>query len=252
MRNPAAVRPWQHVLDPLAGYLRLAEALWRCARVGRRLQLRPAHRRGGERGHGRRAGARRHGAGVWRAASEANAPHEAGRLALEVARARALLGVAPRWPLDEAVRRTMRWYRQRADGAAARALCEADLDAYESRRGRRAMSRLQIEDTPLAGLKRVRRARLGDARGFLARLFCADELRAAGWSAPLAQVNHTRTLQRGSVRGLHFQRAPHAEKKLVQCLRGEVWDVALDLRRGSPTFLQWHAETLSGENGAPC
>jgi dTDP-4-dehydrorhamnose 3,5-epimerase len=111
------------------------------------------------------------------------------------------------------------------------------------------MSRLQIEDTPLAGLKRVRRARLGDARGFLARLFCADELRDAGWSVPLAQVNHTRTLQRGSVRGLHFQHAPHAEKKLVQCLRGEVWDVALDLRRGSPTFLQWHAETLSGENG---
>jgi dTDP-4-dehydrorhamnose 3,5-epimerase len=111
------------------------------------------------------------------------------------------------------------------------------------------MRRLVVEDTPLAGLKRVRRTRLGDPRGFLARLFCADELAEADWHAPVAQVNHTRTSQRASVRGLHFQRAPHAEKKLVHCLRGEVWDVAVDLRRDSPTFLQWHAETLSGENG---
>jgi dTDP-4-dehydrorhamnose 3,5-epimerase len=111
------------------------------------------------------------------------------------------------------------------------------------------VSRLQIEDTPLAGLKRVRRMPLGDARGFLVRLFCADELKGAGWSAPLAQVNQTRTLQRGSVRGLHFQHPPHAEKKLVHCLRGEVFDVAVDLRRGSPTFLRWHGERLSGDNG---
>ena len=111
------------------------------------------------------------------------------------------------------------------------------------------MRRLVVEDTPLAGLKRVRRDRLGDSRGFLARLFCADELAEAGWTTPVAQVNHTRTRQRGSVRGLHFQRPPHAEKKLVHCLRGEVCDVAIDLRRGSPTFLRWHAETLSDENG---
>ena len=111
------------------------------------------------------------------------------------------------------------------------------------------MSRLQIEDTPHAGLKRVRRLPLGDARGFLVRLFCADELKDAGWSAPLAQVNQTRTFARGSVRGLHFQTPPHAEMKLVHCLRGEVWDVAVDLRRGSPTFLRWHGERLSGDNG---
>ena len=111
------------------------------------------------------------------------------------------------------------------------------------------MSRLVVEDTPLAGLKRVRRNRLGDSRGFLARLFCADELAEAGWTQPVAQVNHTRTRQRGSVRGLHFQTPPHAEMKLVHCLRGEVWDVAVDLRRGSPTFLRWHAEALSDENG---
>jgi dTDP-4-dehydrorhamnose 3,5-epimerase len=111
------------------------------------------------------------------------------------------------------------------------------------------VNRLEVEDTPIAGLKRVRRSRLGDARGFLARLFCADELRDAGWNAPLAQVNHTRTAQRGSVRGLHFQHPPRAEKKLVHCLRGEVFDVAVDLRLGSPTFLRWHGERLSAENG---
>ena len=111
------------------------------------------------------------------------------------------------------------------------------------------MSRLQIEDTPLAGLKRVRRQPLGDARGFLVRLFCADELREAGWTRPIAQVNQTRTGARGSVRGLHYQRPPHAESKLVHCLRGEVFDVAVDLRRGSPTFLRWHGERLSGDNG---
>jgi dTDP-4-dehydrorhamnose 3,5-epimerase len=111
------------------------------------------------------------------------------------------------------------------------------------------VNRLEVEDTALAGLKRVQRLRLGDQRGFLARLFCADELRDAGWNAPVAQINHTRTADRGSVRGLHFQRPPRAEKKLVHCLRGEVWDVAVDLRRGSPTFLCWHAEALSDENG---
>ena len=109
--------------------------------------------------------------------------------------------------------------------------------------------RLVVEDTPLAGLMRVRRQPIGDARGFLVRLFCADELRDAGWRAAVAQVNQTRTRERGSVRGMHYQRPPHAEMKLVQCLRGEVFDVAVDLRRGSPTFLRWHAERLSDDNG---
>jgi dTDP-4-dehydrorhamnose 3,5-epimerase len=99
-------------------------------------------------------------------------------------------------------------------------------------------------------VRSVRRQRLGDARGFLSRVFCADELRQAGWSQPIAQINHTCTARRGTVRGLHFQHPPHAEMKLVSCLRGEVWDLAVDLRAGSPTFLQWHAERLSADNGA--
>lgn len=111
------------------------------------------------------------------------------------------------------------------------------------------MSRFTVNDLPLTGLKRVERQRLGDSRGFLSRLFCAEELAAAGWSKPIAQVNHTYTAQRGTVRGMHFQRPPHAEMKLVSCIRGEVWDVAVDVRAGSPTFLHWHAERLSADNG---
>ncbi len=111
------------------------------------------------------------------------------------------------------------------------------------------MNRFTVQGLPLPGLQRITRQRLGDNRGFLTRVFCADELSAAGWHKPIAQVNHTATARKGTVRGLHFQLQPHTEMKLVSCLRGEVWDVAVDLRAGSPTFLQWHAEHLSAGNG---
>ncbi len=110
------------------------------------------------------------------------------------------------------------------------------------------MSRFSITDLPLAGLKKIERLRLGDERGFLCRVFCSQELAAVGWPGPIAQVNHTRTEVTGTVRGLHYQLPPHCEAKLVSCIRGSIWDVAVDLRRESPTFLQWHAEVLSAEN----
>jgi dTDP-4-dehydrorhamnose 3,5-epimerase len=111
------------------------------------------------------------------------------------------------------------------------------------------MSRFAIRDTPISGLKLVERSRLSDTRGFLSRLFCAEELRPAGWSKAIAQINQTLTRSTGAVRGLHFQYPPHAEMKLVSCIRGKVFDVAVDLRRGSPTFLKWHGLELSEENG---
>jgi dTDP-4-dehydrorhamnose 3,5-epimerase len=110
------------------------------------------------------------------------------------------------------------------------------------------MSRFQVTDTPLMGLKLVKRSAMGDARGFLSRLYCTQDLESAGWNQPIAQINHTLTQQRGAVRGLHYQLPPHAEKKLVSCIRGKVWDVAVDLRKGSPSFLQWCAQELSAEN----
>ena len=110
------------------------------------------------------------------------------------------------------------------------------------------MSRFIVSNLSLPGLKLLERQRLGDSRGFLARLFCADELAAAGWRQPVAQINHTFTARCGTVRGMHYQQLPNAEMKLVTCIRGEVWDVAIDLRTDSHTFLHWHAETLSAEN----
>lgn len=111
------------------------------------------------------------------------------------------------------------------------------------------MSRFTVHHLAPVGLKRIVRQRFGDQRGFLSRLFCAEELASAGWKKPVGQINHTYTAQCGTVRGMHYQLPPHAEMKLVSCIRGEVFDVAVDLRSNSPTFLQWYAQTLSEENG---
>jgi dTDP-4-dehydrorhamnose 3,5-epimerase len=110
--------------------------------------------------------------------------------------------------------------------------------------------RFLIHKTPLPGLMEIQRKRIGDARGFLERLFCADELAEAGWKGPVVQINRTLTTRKGTVRGMHFQHPPHAETKLVMCLRGRVFDVAVDIRQGSPTFLKWHGAVLHPENGA--
>jgi dTDP-4-dehydrorhamnose 3,5-epimerase len=107
------------------------------------------------------------------------------------------------------------------------------------------MNSLRITALSLAGLNLVECQRRDDTRGYLARIFCANELQAAGWTKPVAQINQTLTSRRGTIRGLHFQRSPHAEMKLVHCFRGEVWDVAVDLRPDSVTYLQWHAEHMS-------
>lgn len=109
----------------------------------------------------------------------------------------------------------------------------------------RAVARFEFVPTPLSGLMIVQRQLREDHRGFLSRFYCAEEFETAGVRKPIAQINHTLTKRRGTVRGLHFQRPPHAEIKFVSCLRGEIFDVAVDLRRNSPTFLRWHAEVLS-------
>lgn len=110
------------------------------------------------------------------------------------------------------------------------------------------MSRFDFTPTPLTGLKLVQRKAIEDNRGFLSRFYCIDEFAEAGIRKSIAQINHTLTRKKGAVRGLHFQHAPHAETKLVSCLKGEIWDLAVDLRSNSPTFLQWHGEVLSAAN----
>lgn len=111
-------------------------------------------------------------------------------------------------------------------------------------------SRFAFSKTPLSGLRRMQRLIRGDERGYLERVFCADELMPVLANREVRQVNRTLTRRAGTIRGMHFQRAPHSELKIVSCLRGSVLDVAVDLRAGSPTFLQWHAEELSAANHA--
>jgi len=110
--------------------------------------------------------------------------------------------------------------------------------------------RFSFIETPLSGLYRVEREILEDQRGFFTRFYCGDEFKRIGFNKPVAQMNQTLTRKRGTIRGLHFQYPPHDEMKLVTCLRGEILDVAVDIRRGSSTYLQWHAEHLSAENHA--
>ena len=113
-------------------------------------------------------------------------------------------------------------------------------------------SRFTFHPTPFAGLMVVQRNPIADERGFLERLFCANEFAAGKIQMPIVQANRTVTARKGTVRGMHFQYPPHAETKLVSCLAGKVFDVAVDLRQGSPTFLRWHAEELSAEITKAC
>lgn len=108
--------------------------------------------------------------------------------------------------------------------------------------------RLLVLDTPLEGLKIINRIPLRDTRGYFERLFCIKELSNFIQVKQIAQVNHTVTLNRGTVRGMHYQRGDAAEAKFVTCIRGEVFDVAVDVRVDSPTYLSWHAVILSESN----
>jgi dTDP-4-dehydrorhamnose 3,5-epimerase len=107
---------------------------------------------------------------------------------------------------------------------------------------------VRFTELPLAGAFRVELEPRGDARGFFARLFCAEEFAAHGLATGWVQCNTSFTAAQGTVRGLHFQRPPMAETKLLRCIRGAIFDVIVDLRAGSPTFGRWHGERLDDQN----
>ncbi len=130
IRRPQAIRPWQHVLEPVHGYLTLAEKLWQQPELVGAYNFGPqTHEAATVRDvieQARTVFGR--GQTVF---GDGNAgPHEAGWLALETAKVRERLGVSPQWPLAETVRRTMAWYRSQQQGADARSLCEAEINAY--------------------------------------------------------------------------------------------------------------------------
>jgi dTDP-4-dehydrorhamnose 3,5-epimerase len=107
---------------------------------------------------------------------------------------------------------------------------------------------MKLHSTALKDLIVVETLEQSDLRGSFARLYCSQELTGIVGHRHITQINQSRTITRGSVRGLHFQHPPHAEMKFVRCIKGRIWDVAVDLRETSKTFLQWHAEELTPNN----
>ncbi|MEZ4405029.1 MAG: dTDP-4-dehydrorhamnose 3,5-epimerase [Polyangiales bacterium] len=108
---------------------------------------------------------------------------------------------------------------------------------------------MRFEATPIEGVWVVEPERREDPRGYFARTWCAEEFRARGLRDALSQCSVSFNAKAGTLRGMHYQTAPEEEAKLVSCPRGRIWDVALDLRRGSPTYCQWYGAELSAENG---
>ena len=108
---------------------------------------------------------------------------------------------------------------------------------------------MQIEETPLSGVVVLTPQRFGDHRGFFSESWNAKRMADAGLDIAFVQDNHSLSAQVGTVRGLHFQSPPHAQAKLVRCGKGALFDVAVDIRKGSPTYGQWVGEELTFENG---
>jgi dTDP-4-dehydrorhamnose 3,5-epimerase len=108
---------------------------------------------------------------------------------------------------------------------------------------------MQIEPTRLPDVMILTPQRFGDARGWFSETWNAGWMISAGFDMAFVQDNHSMSAQVGTLRGLHYQRAPHAQDKLVRCTRGGILDVVVDFRLGSPTFGQWVGVELTAENG---
>lgn len=104
---------------------------------------------------------------------------------------------------------------------------------------------MKFHTTPLTDLILVETTPVQDARGEFSRIFCDAEFSQLGTHHHWTQINISRTYRKGTVRGMHFQYPPASEAKLIRCMRGSVFDVAVDVRADSPTFLQWHGVELS-------
>jgi dTDP-4-dehydrorhamnose 3,5-epimerase len=109
---------------------------------------------------------------------------------------------------------------------------------------------MQVLETNLPGVLKITPRRFVDARGFFSETWSATGFAGIGVDAVFVQDNHSCSVAAGTVRGLHYQRPPHAQGKLVRVARGAIRDVAVDVRAGSPTYGRWVAEELSAENGA--
>ena len=100
----------------------------------------------------------------------------------------------------------------------------------------------------LQGAHTIELEPFADQRGLFARLFCSQEFQKINHHQHIVQINHSINYKKGALRGMHYQKAPKAEIKILRCVHGAVYDVIIDIRKDSPTFLKWHGEILSGEN----
>ena len=107
---------------------------------------------------------------------------------------------------------------------------------------------MRFTETKVAGAFLIEPEPIADERGFFARTWCREEFADHGLTGELAQANISFNHRKGTLRGLHYQAAPHAEAKLVRVTRGAIWDLALDLRRDSPTYLAWFGAELNDAN----
>jgi len=107
---------------------------------------------------------------------------------------------------------------------------------------------MKFNETKIKGLYIAELELFNDDRGFFARAYCKKELQNINIEKPIKQINHSSTSTVGVIRGMHYQNPPYSEVKIVRCIAGEVFDVAVDLRKDSDTFLQWHVEYLSSTN----
>ena len=110
------------------------------------------------------------------------------------------------------------------------------------------MNRFTYEATQIKGVYIVTPKKIVDARGYYERYFCTEEFKEIGFTDPVKQINHSQSTYKGIIRGFHYQLPPHCEMKLVRCIKGKIFDVALDLRKDSPTFMQHVACELSEDN----
>ncbi len=109
---------------------------------------------------------------------------------------------------------------------------------------------MKLDSLAIPEVKLITPPKYGDSRGFFSESWSAAKLRPLGFDEHFVQDNHSLSAQKGTIRGLHCQIAPHIQGKLVRVIRGAIWDVAVDIRQGSPTFGQWVAAELSAENWA--
>ena len=155
--------------------------------------------------------------------------------------------MAPVYTIDEALAETVKWYKAYQQNQDMYKICCQCLAHYTARAQELGLSwatnnqvmPMKFQETNLQGAWLISLDKAMDERGFFARTFCQNEFRDHGLAASFVQCNLSHNYKRGTLRGMHFQISPHQEAKLVQCTHGAIYDVIIDLRPTSPTYLAY-------------